>query len=191
MFALERAEKILSSAASYIAAHGLASLGDEWDALPAPLYVTDGDGKITYANHACCAFAGFDPARHDCRWSATWKLYTAKGEPLPPELSPTAVSAREQRNIRGVEALAERPDGSRVHFTPYPTLMFGPEGALLGTVNLMIDLTLCAHVRELQNKAQRYRRLAANIDDASVKETLTNLAQECDDEVSRLHARAD
>ena len=32
-----------------------------------------------------------------------------------------AVALKEQRVVRGMEAVAERPDGTLVHFVPYPT----------------------------------------------------------------------
>jgi hypothetical protein len=52
-----------------------------------------------------------------------------------------AVAIRERRAIRGVEAVAERPDGSRVNFRPYPTPVFDDDGQLAGAVNLLLDIT--------------------------------------------------
>ena len=41
--------------------------------------------------------------------------------------------------MRGVEALAERPDGARIQFSPYPTPLRDAEGELIGAVNMLVD----------------------------------------------------
>jgi PAS domain-containing protein len=48
---------------------------------------------------------------------------------------------KEQRPIRGLEGIAERPDGSRVHFIPYPTLLYDSSGAMVGAVNMVVDIS--------------------------------------------------
>ena len=37
-------------------------------------------------------------------------------------------------------AVAERPDGTRVHFMPFPTPLHDTEDQLVGAVNVLIDL---------------------------------------------------
>jgi len=51
-----------------------------------------------------------------------------------------AVAILERRPVRGISAVAERPDGSRVNFMPYPTPIFDTAGHLLGAVNMLIDV---------------------------------------------------
>ena len=46
------------------------------------------------------------------------------GTPLPHDQCPMAQSLKEGRPIRGAEAIAERPDGTRRWFTPYPTPLY-------------------------------------------------------------------
>ena len=48
---------------------------------------------------------------------------------MPHEQCPMAKALKDGRAIRGAEAIAERPDGSRVHFVPYPTLLHDHSGA--------------------------------------------------------------
>jgi PAS domain S-box-containing protein len=43
--------------------------------------------------------------------------------------------------VRGAEAIAERPDGTRVWFTPYPTPLFDDAGELVGGINMIVDIT--------------------------------------------------
>jgi two-component sensor histidine kinase len=111
------------------------------DAVPLPLYATDADGFLTYYNPAAVAFWGTKPDRRSQRWCGSWKLLTAAGEPIPYDACPMAVALREKRALRGPEAIAERPDGTRVAFMPHPTPIFGTDGKLVGGVNVLFDLT--------------------------------------------------
>ena len=51
-----------------------------------------------------------------------------------------AIALKENRPIRGVQAIAERPDGSRVRFAPHPTPLRDASGAVVGAANLLLDL---------------------------------------------------
>jgi PAS domain S-box-containing protein len=111
------------------------------DELAAPVYSTDSEGTLTYFNPACIRLAGRTPQVGTDKWCVTWKIYTAGGEWLAHEACPMAVAIREKRAIRGVEAVAERPDGTRVNFMPFPTPIFDNDGQLAGAVNLLLDIT--------------------------------------------------
>jgi two-component sensor histidine kinase len=52
-----------------------------------------------------------------------------------------AVALRENREVRGEEAIAERPDGTRTPFIPYPTPLRDAEGRLVGAINMLVDIT--------------------------------------------------
>src|SRR3954451_3685514 len=106
-------------------------LHEALDTLPVPVYVTDADGVITYYNRACIRFAGRKPQVGQDNWCVTWKLYSEAGQFLPHDQCPMAVAVREKRAVRGVRAVAERPDGTRINFLPYPTPVFDPEGRLV------------------------------------------------------------
>ena len=114
---------------------------DLLNALPAAIYTTDASGKITFFNRAAFEMAGREPELGKDEWCVTWKLLTSDGVHLPHDECPMAVSLREQRPIRGVEAIAERPDGRRVPFAPYPTPMFDEHGRLTGAVNMLVDIS--------------------------------------------------
>src|SRR4029077_864374 len=62
------------------------------------------------------------------------------GTPLPHDECPMAVVLREDRAVRGMEAAAERPDGSRVPSIPYPTPIHDETGKLVGAVNMLVDI---------------------------------------------------
>jgi PAS domain S-box-containing protein len=123
------------------------SFGDEGrfrallEALPAAVYATDAAGRITYYNEAAADLWGHRPELGKSEWCGSWKLFWPDGSPLPHDQCPMAMALKEKRPIRGVEAIAERPDGTRVPFVPYPTPMFDSSGTLIGAVNMLVDIT--------------------------------------------------
>jgi PAS domain S-box-containing protein len=111
------------------------------DALPAAIYTTDARGIITYYNKAAVEFSGREPKLGEDQWCVTWRLYSPDGTPQPHDQSPIAIALRGDRPVRDVEAIAERPDGSRVPFTPFPTPLRGSNGELTGAVNMLVDIS--------------------------------------------------
>src|SRR5215207_8159464 len=107
------------------------NLRDLLEALPAAIYMTDAQGRITFYNQAAVALAGRCPEVGHDQWCVTWRLYQPDGTPLPHEHCPMAVALKENRSIRGVEAIAERPDGTRVAMLPFPTPLRDASGALV------------------------------------------------------------
>ena len=155
------------------------------DEIEAPLYVTDAEGLITYFNKACVAFAGRTPTVREDRWCVTWKLYTQAGEFLPHDICPMATAIKEKRPVRGLWAVAERPDGSRVAFMPYPTPILS-DGRLLGAVNMLIDITDPAQAQDLLAQASRARRLARSVSGDAAAETLERVAVEYETKAAML-----
>src|SRR5581483_1274077 len=47
----------------------------------------------------------------------------------------------EGRPIRDAEAVAERPDGTRVPFIPYPTPLRDEKGEIVGAINMLVDIS--------------------------------------------------
>ncbi len=155
------------------------------DRLPAPIYVTDNDGTIIYFNEACVELAGRTPECGD-KWCVTWKIYTTKGEFLPHDQCPMAVAIREQRAVRNVEAIAERPDGTTVNFAPFPTPWFDADGNMAGAVNLLLDITAQRSPRYLGEQAAKCRRLAGFVTDNPTSETLNLMAAKYDAQALKL-----
>jgi PAS domain-containing protein len=97
-----------------------------------------------------------------------------------------AVALRERRAIRGVEAVAERPDGTRRNFLPYPTPLLDGDGKLVGAVNMLIDVTDRNQARALRAQAVKCRRLAAAISDHQTTNTLNSMAVEYEEQALKL-----
>src|SRR3954447_14241363 len=111
------------------------------DELPAPIYVTDTEGSVTYWNHACIELAGRVPQLGRDRWCVTWKIYTTTGEFMPHDECPMAQAIRQQRTIRDEVAIALRPDGTRIAFRPYSTPLFDAPGKFTGAINMLVDVS--------------------------------------------------
>src|SRR5262249_5976251 len=47
----------------------------------------------------------------------------------------------QKQPIHGMQAVAERPDGTRVPFVPYPTPLFNDQGGLTGAINMLVDVS--------------------------------------------------
>lgn len=111
------------------------------EAVPAAIYTTDEAGRITFYNQAAVDFSGRVPTLGSDEWCVSWRLYWPDGRPMKHEECPMAVALREGRAIRDAEAIAERPDGTRVPFIPYPTPLFDEAGKVVGAINMLVDIT--------------------------------------------------
>ena len=95
---------------------GRAQMEDVIRALPAAIYTTDAAGRITFYNEAAAELWGCCPELGKSEFCGSWKLYWPDGRPMPHGQCPMAIALKERREIRGMEAVAERPDGSSCPF---------------------------------------------------------------------------
>jgi PAS domain S-box-containing protein len=110
-------------------------------AIPAAIYTTDAQGRITYFNQAAVELVGRTPTLGSDEWCVTWKLYNPDGSVLPHDACPMAVALKEGRSVRGAEAVAERPDGTRIPFIPFPTPLRDASGKIVGAINMLVDIS--------------------------------------------------
>jgi PAS domain S-box-containing protein len=188
MLARQDPEQLLDSAINALATgpecHSLL------DELGVPIYTTDAEGRVTYWNRACVEFAGREPQLGQDRWCVTWHLYTTTGEPLSHDKCPMALALKQRRPIRDVIAVAERPDGTRVAFKPYPTPLFDSTGSLTGAVNMLIDVTE-EQSHALHEQADRCRRLADATYDRATSHVLGQMADGFDRTANNLTRKRD
>ncbi|MGF6227752.1 PAS domain S-box-containing protein [Inquilinus ginsengisoli] len=138
--------------------------------LPVAVYMTDAAGCITFYNEAAAKLWGYRPEIGKARYNGALRLFQADGTPLPHERGPLARSLRKRRPVLGMQTIAQRPDGSRVHFIPYPTPLFNAAGELTGAVNLMIDVT---ERHEAEQSALRLAAIVESSEDAIWAKDLT------------------
>ena len=117
------------------------------EALDVAVYTTDREGHLTFYNDAAARFWGRSPELGEL-WCGSYKLFYPDGAPMAHEECPMAIALLDGRELRGVEAIAERPDGSRVAFMPYPTVLRDPDGTIVGAVNVLVDVTDRARVED-------------------------------------------
>jgi PAS domain S-box-containing protein len=146
---------------------------DLLEALPAAVYTTDAEGRITFFNKAAVEMAGRRPQIGD-KWCVTWRLYNPDGTYLPHHRCPMAVALKEDRPVRGEEAVAERPDGTRVPFIPYPTPLHDAEGKLVGAINMLVDIS---DRKKAEEYAERLASIVKYSDDAIISKDTQGIIQ--------------
>jgi PAS domain S-box-containing protein len=142
---------------------------DLLEALPVAVYTTDAKGRITFYNEAAAELWGHRPQLGSDQWCGSWRLYWPDGRPLPHGECPMAMTLKEGRPIRGLEAIAERPDGTRVHFLACPTLLRNSAGRVIGAINLLMDVT---GRRRAEMESAQLAAIVVSSDDAIISKTL-------------------
>lgn len=162
--------------------HNLAATPDEKEqhfymllnALPVAVYTIDTAGRITFFNQAAADLWGHAPLIGRDMWCGSYKIYNIDGTLLPHSQCAMGIALRENRPVRGIEAIAERPDGSRYSFTSYPTPLHDSKGKLAGAVNMLMDITDYKETESVLEQA----RIQANAANIAKAEFLANMSHE-------------
>ncbi len=161
--------------------------GDLLQALPAAVYTTDPEGRITFYNEAAAALWGCRPEIGNSSWCGSWRLYWPDGRPMPHDECPMAIALKQKRPIRGAEALAERPDGTRIPFLAYPTPLWDDAGRLTGAVNTLVEIT---DRKEVEYNGQRLVAIVESSDDAILSKDLNGVIMTANSGAQRLFGYA-
>ena len=132
------------------------------NALPAAVYLTDKSGRITFYNEAAATLWGCRPKIGSAEWCGSWRLYWPDGTPLPHDQCPMAMALKEERAINGMEAAAERPDGTRIPFLAFPQPLRDDKGTVVGAINMLVDISERKRIEvQARDAEERFRRLFA------------------------------
>jgi len=123
-------------------------------AMPAAVYTTDRQGRITLFNDEAVKLWGRRPAIGEM-WCGSFRIFRPDGTLLPLDECPMAITLREGRAVRGQEIIVERPDGTRVCVLPRPEPLRNSLGEIEGAVNMLVDITDRKRMEDALQEADR------------------------------------
>ena len=94
--------------------------------LPAAVYTTDADGRVTLYNEAAVKLWGREPEKGRDLWCGSFRSYRPDGSELPADQCPMAITLKSGKSLRGQEIIIERPDGTRRNLLEYPEPFLTP-----------------------------------------------------------------
>ncbi|HSC17302.1 MAG TPA: PAS domain S-box protein [Rhizomicrobium sp.] len=144
------------------------------DALPSAIYATDAEGRIIFYNEAAARLWGRLPRLGEDWWCGSWRLFHPDGRPMAHDECPMAVALKTGKAVRGAEAVAERPDGTRFPFIPYPNPLYDRSGKLVGAVNMLVDISA---QKNGEHAGRHYLAIVESSNDAIVSKTLDGIIQ--------------
>jgi PAS domain S-box-containing protein len=121
------------------------------ESVPAAIYTTDKDGYLTYFNEAAAELWGYRPEIGKQRWCGTFKIVLFDGTVVPHDQCPMAAAVKTGQPVYGIEAYAERPDGTRIPCAPFPTPMFDEDGNVVGGINMLVDISQQKAIQDRQS----------------------------------------
>jgi PAS domain S-box-containing protein len=148
------------------------SFREMMNSLPAAVYTTDIEGRITHFNSACVELSGRTPVLGSDHWCVSWKLYRPDGTSLSHDECPMAIALKERRAVRDQMIIVERPDGTRASIMPYPTPLRDRQGKIIGGINMLLDVT---RSNEAEIASRRLAAIVESSDDAIVSKTLEGI----------------
>jgi signal transduction histidine kinase len=89
------------------------------------------------------------------------------------------IALKEGRAIRGKEAVAERPDRTRIPFIPFPTPIRDSSGKVIGGINMLVDVSERKQaetqqrvlVRELNHRVKNNMQMLQSLLRMSMRQT--------------------
>ncbi len=110
--------------------------------MPTGMYACDGEGRITFFNRRAAEMWGSEPKLNDERerFCPCFKVFLPDGTFVPPHERAMAVCLREGSSF-DLEAMVERPDGSRFTATFNVEAVWDATGRLNGAICVFYDIS--------------------------------------------------
>lgn len=124
--------------------------------MPAGMYTCDAQGRITFANRRAVELWGREPNLADDRFSGSYKRIHFDGKPIAPEETPMALALKTGKPLRNLQAVVERPNGTRFISSESIDLIFDDDGKISGAIDVFQDITESKRLENLvigQNRA--------------------------------------
>lgn len=139
--------------------------------LPAGAYTCNPAGLITYFNQQAVLLWGRAPKLHDPadRFCGSFKLYATDGTPIAHDQCWMAKALQNCAEYYGQEIVIERPDGSRRTALVHANPIHDEDGAMLGAVNVLVDISDRKRAEEAQ---AHLAAIVASSDDAIISKDL-------------------
>ena len=111
--------------------------------LPAAVYTCDKDGTINYYNDLAAKLWGYTPDINEniVKFCACHRVWMPDGTFIPPDKTPMAIALEYGRSFRNIEALFERPDGSKFYASVNIDPLYDDENNICGAINIFQDIS--------------------------------------------------
>jgi PAS domain S-box-containing protein len=149
----------------YLSQASQARLQSLLSVMPAAVYTCDAEGQITFYNRRAVELWGREPEANGSspRFCACYKVFLPDGTFVPPHQTPMAHAIRDGQSFRNVEAVVQRPDGSKfvagVNIDP----LRDSSGNVCGAINVFQDITPLKQAQdELRARQQQLQAIIEN-----------------------------
>jgi PAS domain S-box-containing protein len=118
--------------------------------MPVAVYTTDGEGRIQLFNPAAVELWGRTPETGQEQWCGSHRMYWPDGSSLPRNRCPMAMAIQMGSSLEGVEAVVERPDGTRRNVLAHPRVKLDSRGQVTEALNILVDITERKNAERMQ-----------------------------------------
>ncbi len=135
--------------------------------IPAGIYTCDKEGRITFYNDVAAKLWGYSPKINEdlIRFCACFKLWAMDGSFIAPKDTPMAIAIKTGQAIRNVEALVERPDGTKFYTSVNIEPLYDEKNELNGAINVFQDITAMKETElALRESEEKYKMLIESLE---------------------------